>query len=267
MFVQTLRRQHGGKLRADPAQPQQTLRHGDFIACRRHSGGCIRLWRLQQLLTLRLHRLDLLLQQRQALQHARDRCRQVRHQRPAVASAQGLKRRCCALLHRPEADDTLVGEQTADPVAQPIALAHQLAAFARQPPNVLVLCRWRHHHAADLPIAATPQRQTADQLLAIDTIRFGIAPALRSQDRGRIHHLVLDALIRQPAMQPEAVQTSLVDADDPHRPSGPLLCLLAMLPYHLQHMAGVARRHRDPRQLATVWLLHRQHSVLPAQFK
>ena len=67
--------------------------------------------------------------------------------------------------------------------------------------------------APDLALTVVPTNEHFHELHCIEAIRLGSSAAAVDFDAGGVHHLVLDSLVQQEAMQPEAVAPGLVATD------------------------------------------------------
>src|SRR4051794_40592605 len=67
--------------------------------------------------------------------------------------------------------------------------------------------------APDLALAVVPTDEHFHEFHCVKAIRLGSSAAAVDLDAGGIHNLVLDSLVQQEAVQPEAVASSLVATD------------------------------------------------------
>jgi hypothetical protein len=119
----------------------------------------------------------------------------VRRHGPPVAGTEFLQPLAPVGAARLVAGDPLREEQTLEAVGVPDALADQGLELAAEPAPVLLL--WGRHpdHRADAGLAPLVRQQSADQRLAVDSVRLRpTAPALHSDGCG-IDDMALDALL------------------------------------------------------------------------
>src|SRR6266567_2896176 len=198
---QAHRPEDGGGLGADTFQLQQ---HG-----RRRGRRISR--RLEQGAPFSLYDLQLLQHDLEPIQLANDLRLQVHRQQPAVACPQVLQPLTPTLAQRLVAEDPLGEEQPFDPVKVPHPLAHQRSALAADTPAVLLLRRRRPGHRTHPRLTTLEGHQGAHQGLAIDPVGLRPPTPARSQDRGGVDHVALDPFGLQHPVDPEAVQTGLLN--------------------------------------------------------
>jgi hypothetical protein len=172
------------------------------------------------------------------------RGRRQHRQRPAIACPQVLQPLAPPLAQRLVAEHSLGKEQPLDPVDVPHPLAHQRPALAADTPAVLLLQRRRPGHRAHPWLAALEGHQGTHQGLAIDPVGLCPPPPARGQDRGGVDHVALDPFGLQHPVDPEAVQTSLLDDDNREVSAGPRRSLAPELGEPTQKPRHVARQNR-----------------------
>jgi hypothetical protein len=100
----------------------------------------------------------------------------------------------------------------------------ELTGFAlgeiEQPPAVLLRSGcWRSRPASSAPPrpkAPSRRRPSAPhQRLAVDAVRLGSFLPPRSGDRGRVDHMAFDPFLLQGAVDPEPIETRLLEDDSP----------------------------------------------------
>jgi hypothetical protein len=82
-----------------------------------------------------------------------------------------------------EVKHALRREQSFDPVDMSDPLSKQYFPFPGQTPLVLLMRSRCADHRANLPLAACPSHQGAQQLLHVDAIRLGPSTAAVNRDR------------------------------------------------------------------------------------
>jgi len=168
---------------------------------------------------------------------------QVHRQGPAVACPQVLQPVTPTLAQRLVAEHSLGEEQPFDPVDVLHPLAHQRPALAADTPAVLLLRRWRPGHRTHPRLATLEGHQGAHQGLAIDPVGLRPPTPARGQDRRGVDHVALDPFGLQHPVDPEAVQTGLLDDDNREVPAGPRRSLAPELREPTQQPRYVARRN------------------------
>jgi hypothetical protein len=102
----------------------------------------------------------------------------------------------------------------------------QRLALAANPAAVFVFRRRHPDHGTDARLAALVSEQRANQGLAVDPVGLGPATPTRGRDRGRIDNAALNPLALQYPMNPEAIQSRLLNDDDRKQFPSPRKCPL-----------------------------------------
>src|SRR5579872_2548321 len=134
-------------------------------------------------------------------------------QRPAVAGSQILEPVAPIAAHRLIVGDTLGEEQTLDPIDMAGPLVDQDLAFATNTAAILLFDARDPDHRTDPRLAALVGEQGAHQRFPVDLVGLCAPAPPRRRNRGRIDDIALDALALQHAVDPKAVETSLLDDD------------------------------------------------------
>jgi hypothetical protein len=179
----------------------------------------------------------------------------VSRQLAAVARAQRHKPRSSVPAQRLVLADPLREQQPLDPVAVADSLGDQRLAFAHQPPAIFLFWTRRPDHRADPRLAALVGQERPHQRLAVDAVRLGSFLPPRSRDRGRVDHMAFDPFLLQGAVDPEPIETRLLEDDSPIAVARPRLrlCLqrckqiqqprqIAAGDHVLRHLLPAARR-------------------------
>src|SRR5438045_2037012 len=128
-------------------------------------------------------------------------------------------------------------------------LGDQGLALTADPPTILLLRGRRLDHRADPRLAAFEGQQRANQGLAVNLVGFRPPPPSRNQDRGSVDHMALNSLTLKHAMDPKAVQPSLLNDDDREALSSPLARLFRDLLEEPQKLRDVPADHDVLRHL------------------
>ena len=131
------------------------------------------------------------------------------------------------------------------------SLGDQHFALAAEAAAVLLLGSGHLDHRTHPGFAAFVGQKRADQRLAVDLVGLRPPPPARCGNRGRIDNVAFDPFALQHAMDPEAVQTGLLDCDDgevPPRPRSRFLLELSEPSEQAGDIAGLNRmlRHLLP---------------------
>src|SRR5438132_3646362 len=166
---------------------------------------------------LAFDRLQLPVQQAKPLVLAHDLLLQLLRQWPPVTGAQVLEALDEARLHRHDVADALGMQQSLDPIGVRRALIDQVVALPVSTLAVLILHRWRGHHAAHPRLSPQIGQQRAHQMFQVDAIGLGSPHAAAHLDARRLALEIDHPLGRQPTMQPVPVETGLVARHDANR--------------------------------------------------
>src|SRR5580693_10505393 len=161
----------------------------------------------------------------------------------SVAGAQFVEPLAAVALDRLVVGDPLREQESLDAVDVFDPLGDQRRTLAAQASSILLLGRGRDGHGADARLTALEREQRAQQRLSVEPVGFGVAPTPRRGDRCRIDHVALDAFSLQQAMQPEAVESRLLDSDDREGVSGASLSLALEFGKAQQQRRHVAGGH------------------------
>jgi hypothetical protein len=101
-------------------------------------------------------------------------------------------------------------QQRPDPIGMRRALSPELIELPMRAPGVFLRRRGHSYHRPDSPLAPEVAHQHRQQLAAVEPIGLGPPRPAIDFDAGRVHHDVVDALLKQPPVQPEAVAARLV---------------------------------------------------------
>ncbi|MHC2331515.1 hypothetical protein [Bradyrhizobium sp. USDA 4454] len=115
--------------------------------------------------------------------------------------------------------DALSVQECLDAVEVSRALLDQMLAFAAAALAILILNCRHVHHAARPRLAAQIGEEGPHQLLQINPVGLGAPCATAHLDAGGIDLMIDDALLRQPAMQPMAIEARFVARHDADRPA------------------------------------------------
>jgi hypothetical protein len=94
-------------------------------------------------------------------------------------------------------------QNSADSVREADTIGEQLDPFADTPPSILIGFVWDRDHRTHAGLAAKPSKQSAQEQLGIDAIRFRSAQAPIHRYARRLDDMDLDALRHEPPRQPE----------------------------------------------------------------
>ena len=94
-------------------------------------------------------------------------------------------------------------QNSADSVREADTIGEQLGPFADTPPSILIGLVWDRDHRTHAGLAAEPSKQSAQEQLGIDAIRFRSAQAPVHRYARRLDDMDLDALRHEPPRQPE----------------------------------------------------------------
>src|SRR6266702_6345660 len=140
-------------------------------------------------------------------------------------------------------------QKTHDPVHVLDPLSDQGLPLPAKPPAIFLLGRRHRHHGADPRLAPLVGQKRSQQRLAIQPVRLGPPLPARRRDRSGIDHVALDPLLLQNAVQPEPVQTRLLDCDDRIAQAGPDLRLAIELCEQLHQLSNIVRLDAVPGHL------------------
>ena len=150
----------------------------------------------------------------QPIEFASDLRLEVDGQGPSITGDQLLQSLASITTTGLVVRNALRKQQSLDAIHMHDPLAYQRLALAAKTPAVLfVRGRWPNH-GADSRFTALIGQQRAQQGLAIDPVRLGLAPPARGQDRGGVNDMAFDTLPFQHTVDPEAIQSSLMDDDN-----------------------------------------------------
>src|SRR5690606_21072475 len=146
---------------------------------------------------------------------------QVRRQRSAVSGLEVIEAQATVTFERFEARHALTEEKALDPVHDLHALGDQSPALATVATSVLLFGAWCMHHRADSWFATLVGQQSSQQDLAVQPVRLGSPALTRGRDRRRIDDMTIHALALQNAMNPESIQSCLLNRDEGIHLAGP----------------------------------------------
>jgi hypothetical protein len=98
----------------------------------------------------------------------------------------------------------------ADPIHEADTLGDQLTPLPDTPPRILIGFVWDRHHRTDAGLTAKPGKQSAQQQLRIDTVRFGAAHAPVHRYTRRLDDVHLYVVRHEPSRQPKPAPSGLV---------------------------------------------------------
>src|ERR1700737_1603743 len=143
----------------------------------------------------------------------------------------------------------------------------QRLALTAKPAAVFIFRRRRPYHGADARFAAFVCQQRANQSLAVDPVGLGPPPPAGGRNRGRIDNVAFDLFALQHTVNPEAIQSRLLNDDDREgfsRPRERLLLELRKARQQrtdvsggyavLRHLLAAARRQRGDQPSRTTEL-------------
>ena len=134
----------------------------------------------------------------------------VRRDRPAFRREKPFE----AFGNRPqmrfEAPNTEPGEHGSQSVGHLCQPAIQFLAFPVYATGILFLDCWDRHHPAVIFLSAQPTQEGSHQQQTNQTACLCAAMVPIHRDAGGMHHMRLDAVVAQPACQPEPVPACLV---------------------------------------------------------
>src|SRR5690242_18258433 len=128
-------------------------------------------------------------------------------------------------------------------------LGGQRLALARDPTAVLLLRRRYPDHRTDARLASFVRQQRPNQRFSVDSIGLRATASTRYLNRGGINDVALDPLALQHPMNPEPVQSRLLNDDDRETLSRSPSCLLSELRETHQQPRNVPARNRVLRHL------------------
>ena len=193
--------------------------------------------------------LDLVDEKFEQIQFAADLRPEVLRQLAPVAGPQFVEPCAAIPPQRLVAGNPLREQQALDAVDVFGALADQRLALAADPASVLLLGCRHPHHRANPRLATLVGQKRAHQRLAVNLIGLGAASAPRGGNRGGIDDPTLDVFGDQRTVNPETIQASLLDGDNPKVLARPRTRLLRQRRKALQQPRYIARPHRMLRQL------------------
>ena len=101
----------------------------------------------------------------------------------------------------------------ADPIHEADALGDQLTPLPDTPPRILIGFVGDRHHRTDAGLTAKPGKQSAQQQLRIDAVRFGAAHAPVHRYTRRLDDVHLYVMRYEPSRQPKPAPSGLVAGD------------------------------------------------------
>ena len=167
----------------------------------------------------------------------------MRQQCAPVSGPQGREPRPSISPQRRVVGYPLREQKPLDPVHMLDPLGDQAPPLPAKPAAVLLFRRGSNHHRTDPRLAALVGQKRPQQGLAIQPVRLGSPAPARCRDRGRIDHVALDAFLLQSAVQPEPVQSRLLDRDDRIALTRSRLRLALQLRDQLQEFRNIAGPH------------------------
>lgn len=211
---QPFRVEYGGTLGADTLEIDQCRCwiFGDFDC--------------QQSVALGLHLFDLGYHQFESVELATDLPLQMFWQCAAVAGPQFLKPMSPVTSQRLVVGDALSKQQALDPVDMAGPLTNQSLAFKADAPMVLLLDARYPNHRAHARLASFVGEQRTHQRLTIDLVGLGTTPPARRGNRGGVDDMAFYPFGLQDSMDPEAVETRLLNDHKRKVPAGARLCLV-----------------------------------------
>ncbi|GGC06555.1 hypothetical protein GCM10011494_26470 [Novosphingobium endophyticum] len=150
--------------------------------------------------------------------------------------------------------DALCEEQTFDPVDMLGALDDQHLALAADATPIFLLDAGWPDHSADAWFASLVGEQSTDQRFAIDLVRLRTSASAGCGDRRRVNDMALDTFVLQDPVDPETIETRLLDDDKPEFLSGSRLRLRTKLGEALHQPGNIASADNMLRHpLAGAW--------------
>jgi hypothetical protein len=104
-------------------------------------------------------------------------------------------------------------ENGADPIYEADTLGDQLIPLPDTPPRILMGFVWDRHHRTDAGLTAKPGKQSAQQQLGIDAVRFGAAHSPVHRYTRRLDDVHLYVMRHEPSRQPKPAPSGLVAGD------------------------------------------------------
>ena len=227
--IEELARQHIRRIKTEPPNHRKLLNHEIMLSMMLTA-----LVLRKLLLSLLFDLVNLRSDERQSIHGALNFGKGVRRNWPAFRREKPFELFESPLQMWFEVPSTKPGERSFQAVDQPCLLAIQPLAFPVRAPGILFLdCRDRSHPAVII-LSAQPTQEGPQQQLTIQTVGFCATMLPLHPDAGGMHHMRLNAIVPQPARQPEPVSASLVGNADPGDCTADLFLSLIAPAVHLR---------------------------------
>src|ERR1044072_4306628 len=122
-------------------------------------------------------------------------------------------------LERLIAGDSLTEEQTFQAIDQRNAFLDESLAFPAVAAPIFLVRRGHDYHRADARITALERQQRAQERLPAEPIGLGSPTSTRCRNRRRIDNVAVNPFTMENAVNPKAVETSLLDRHEREHPS------------------------------------------------